>query len=149
MKNIQIPDFLTQNLKFSKIQCVKSTDMLVGIELSGKISYQRVKYSIHYRCLQSSFSKKSCDEYNDYIRQQGRINTVENFISLYNSIKDGGFKKDHMICVLWSDEHKRWLVLDGFHRLAILTYLNSDKCISVVVMKRKWIKRVFHRLFRF
>ena len=148
-KKYQIPEFLEDSFRICRVGKINSSNILVGIECNGVINYRDVRKTVHYSCLQRDFTKVECDNYTEYMRQQGRNNDVVNFKALLESIKNNGLNEEKLVCVYWSWTHKKWLVLDGFHRLAIWTYLNSESHIKVIILRRRWIKRLISRLFKF
>jgi hypothetical protein len=146
-----LSNFYCQNNRIK----VKVSKLYVGYAKGKNINYTNVKNTIHYK-FASSELKLVGDldkEYNDYHLNTGHDTNSVSYRRLIRVISEDGYNsKDYPILVYRSLSRpypiKRWDVIDGFHRLAILSALGVEE-VEVVVCKYKYknkIKQIFQNI---
>ena len=101
-------------------------DILVRhtIKVDNSICYKRHLYtyrledSIHYQALLTN-------DYSNYERIA--LEQPEHSLEIFLDLQDNfDLEKIEMIKLEWNDEFKKWIVLDGCHRLSIMKHRNIE-----------------------
>lgn len=103
----------------------------------GRFNLKKINETPHYK-----FLKGDETEYSDYVRTID-WHTVENFVNLYNTIqndKNKGTLHDMVVKVEYWDRHKKFIICDGLHRVAILASLGVSTFNINIVEYRSILK---------
>jgi len=156
VKKIIIPTFLKKYFIFSHFKVVNIDRLYVCLINSnlGNIKYVNIKKTPHYYFVCEYLGIKNKHEentinYNDYINSNPLDpRSKEKFIQLIDSINKNGYNFKELPILVFKTikrplPYGRYDVADGFHRLSILTALDS-KNVNVAVIKRR--QSIFMRL---
>lgn len=135
---------------------VKVSKLYVGYVFTNKVNYINVKNTIHYKyAVEEILNLKSGleNKYNDYHKKTGHNTNSISYRKLIRNIKDTGYNSNLFPILVYRSLSriyplKRWDVIDGFHRLAILSAMGHEE-VEVAVCKYKYknkLKKIFQKL---
>lgn len=144
-ENIIIPEYLNE-YKFKKFRNINIDKIYVGQYLNNFIKYVNVRNTSHYnfanKYLSGNLNQFDIDKYQKYILSNNQDHEVDNFIKLIEAIKNNEFDfVKHPILVFKNIRlplyfvSGKFCVLDGFHRISILSALGYTSANCAVLTK--------------
>jgi len=150
-----LPSHLDENFKIVRIKKINLSKLKIGVtnKKSRKLpSYFPIKKTPHFSFVKSYIlgkAEESClgyKNYKEYNEYNKHYLNEKNFKELIDNIISKGYqeKTSRIICLreLYNPLNGSYKVLDGSHRLAIISFLNFKKVdISIAKYKQNFLKR--------
>lgn len=143
-----IPEFIDQNYYICHIRYIKIDDIFVKVSNKNDAFglYKSIVETPHFSYVQSilkgSSDQGACGylDYDDYNKRNGHSTDSKRFNELLNSIQLNGYLTEKSFILvarhrLWPF-YRKYLALDGAHRLAILKSLGLNH-VNVLFLRRK------------
>jgi len=133
---------------------IKISETKAALRISdNKIKYVKIKETPHYSFVKKYLFNEDLEEkynmsYEDYYDKKRTHLSKEEFINLINSISEKYNNEEPIILYKGIDDLKNikyWKIVDGFHRIAILSALNKKTIKARVYRRLK--PNIIYRLF--
>lgn len=134
-----LPTFIKVNYNLLAVKKYPIDQIFVAYELdSGEKQLLKVERTLHYRCLKYRFHALSSSAYDKYMRRQKREKNWKDFSELSRELINKPYEVTiDPIIVHYDFIRGKLIVLDGFHRLAIMFH-NGAKEIEVALVTRRF-----------